>query len=403
MLRLLIISHLFPNDVERSKGIFVFDQVKVISKFHKIEVISPIIWLPFYTFYDQLRHLNKIEHKCLFHNLKVNYPRYLAIPLRIKSKTLMWIAGILYLIGIGFEVLKIKSKFKFNIIHSHFAFPDGFASVILGKILKKPVIITVHGSDINLYTTEMNHLKPMVIYALKHAAHIITVSSDLKNKVIELGIDDSEISVVPNGYSSDLFKPMDQVGVRKELGIDLNKKVLLFVGNLVYIKGVTYLIEAMALISKSRNDIILIIVGKGCLEVQIKQMIEKYNLFNSVSLVGSQPHEKMPLWMNACDLLVLPSISEGFGAVIVEANACGKPIVATNVGGIPEICSQITSKLVPPKDPNALVKSILEVLDLSFDSINIIKENKRFEYNKIADELNKIYYKTINDCDSHDQ
>jgi len=391
MRKILVISHLFPNNIEYSKGTFVFDQVNALSKFKEINVVSPIIWIPFSKYIKKLNKFNVIHNTKLLSGVEVYYPRYFAIPLRIPSRILMWVAGILYFISVFFETLIINNEFKFEIIHSHFAFPDGLSSVFLGKIFKKPVIITVHGSDINLYTDKMGHLKPMVIYSLKNATHIIAVSAALKNKITKLGIADNKISVVPNGYNPSLFRPMDKDAIRRKLKLPLNKKIVLFVGHLIFIKGVTYLIESMKFISELRDDTILIVVGDGHLKSQLNKTVEEYSLLDKVMFVGSQPHEKIPLWINSCDLLTLPSISEGFGAVLIEAAACGKPIVATNVGGIPEASSPIARKLIPPNDSVALAKAILEVLDSTFDPADIIKENKRFDLNNIADQLIKTY------------
>lgn len=389
--KILVISHLFPNNIENSKGIFVFDQVKKLSKLNDIKIISPIIWIPFSYFFGSWGKLRKVNHKISINSIDVYYPRYFAIPLRIRSKILMWFAGFIYSFHVFLKILEIKREFNFDIIHSHFAFPDGFSSVILGRIFKKPVVITVHGSDINLYTEEKNHLKPMVVYALKNASHIVVVSTALKEKVIKLGIDENKISVIPNGYDSELFKPIDKYDARKNLGLPTDRKILLFVGNLYPVKGVSYLIEAMKIISERSNNIMLTLVGEGYLKPQLQSTVKEYGLSSKVLFAGSQPHERIPLWMNACDLLVLPSVSEGFGAVLIEAAACGKPIVASDIGGIPEASNKFGRKLVPPKDPQALANSILEALDSNFNSENIIEENKKFDFSNIVCQLTNIY------------
>jgi len=395
--KILVLSHLFPNNIENSKGIFVYDQVRKLSKFNDIKVISPIIWIPSRYLFGDLGKLTKVNNKMSVNSIDVHYPRYFAIPLRIPSKILMWLAGLLYTVYVLFEVIKIKGKFNFDIIHSHFAFPDGFSSVILGRIFKKPVVVTVHGSDINLYTEKKNHLKPMVIYALKNASHIVVVSTALKDKIIKLGINTSKISVIPNGYDPELFKPIDKYEARRSLELPTEKKILLFVGNIYPVKGVSYLIEAMKIISERSNDIMLILVGEGYLKPQLQSTVKEYGLSNKVIFAGSQPHERIPLWMNACDLLVLPSLSEGFGAVLIEAAACGKPIVASDIGGIPEASNKFGRRLVPPKNPHALANSILEALDSNFDSGNIIRENKKFDFNNIVWQLTNIYTQVKHD------
>lgn len=138
--------------------------------------------------------------------------------------------------------------------------------------------------------------------------------------------------------------------------------MVLFVGNLLMSKGVGVLIEALAVLGRQGVVPQCLIVGRGRDEGRLRKMIEKLSLRGNVVLTGTKPHAELPDWYRACDLVALPSFSEGIPNVLLEASACGRPFVATHVGGIPEIAGETTSRLVPPGDPEALARAIAEVL-----------------------------------------
>ena len=152
-----------------------------------------------------------------------------------------------------------------------------------------------------------------------------------------------------------------------------------------------YLIMAMEKIIKHENETLLIILGDGFQKNQLKLLTQKYNLEKYIKFVGYHEHAQIPLWLNACDLFVLPSINEGFGVVLIEAAACGKPVVASNVGGIPEASNPIARKLVPPKDSDALAVAILEMLNTNYNPIEIVAMNEKFKYSVIANNIIALY------------
>jgi len=159
--------------------------------------------------------------------------------------------------------------------------------------------------------------------------------------------------VIPNGYNPLRFAPANTNYARKKLNLAENARLLVNIGNLEEYKGQKYLIESMKTILAAHQDVMLYIVGQGSLKPELQSLINRYDLQSRVILAGgNKPADEIPLWMNACDVFVLPSISEGNPTVMFEALACGKPFVGTKVGGIPEI---ITNNklgiLVEPRDP----------------------------------------------------
>jgi len=292
-----------------------------------------------------------------------------------------------------------RHKIEFDLIHTHFTWPSGYAAVKLSKKFNSPLVITAHGYDVYDLPFRSEEWFQKVKFALDFADHVITVSkSNFTLLVNELSIPADKISIIPNGFNSNLFKPMDKVLARKRLNLSEDKKILLNVANLVPVKGHKYLIEAMKNIVKNKNrkDILLIIVGDGSLKKDLEKQIKKLNLEDYVKLVGARPHDEIPLWMNAADLLVLPSLSEGNPTVMFEALGVGLPFVGTAVGGVPEIItSEDYGLLCPPKDPECLAEKILIALDKEWDREKIRKYAEQFTWERIAKQTLEVYKKLL--------
>lgn len=288
-------------------------------------------------------------------------------------------------------------KIKFNLIHAHFAWPYGYIGVKLAKKYCVPVVVTVHGFDIYDLPFRSKFWFDRVAYVLDNASHIIAVSGKNRNIIVEkLGISENKISVIPNGYDSRSFCLMEKIGVRQILNLSLNKKIILNVANLIPVKGHSYLIEAIGIITEERTDILCIIVGDDRLRIDIERQIKELSIENYVKLVGARPHDEIPLWMNAADLFVLPSLNEGNPTVMFEALGSGKPFVGTRVGGMPEII--INDKLgilVDPKDPEKLAQAILHALETDWDEKYIREYGEQFTWENIAKDIVKIYEKVL--------
>ena len=171
-------------------------------------------------------------------------------------------------------------------------------------------------------------------------------------------------------------------------------------GNLELIKGHKYLIEAIESVIRRRKDVLCLIVGNGELKNELEKQIKWLELNEYVKLVGTKPHDKIPFWMNACDVFVLPSLRESFGIVQIEAMACGKPVVATYNGGSEEIVtSEDCGFLVEPANPKELAEKILIALDKEWDNEKIRKHAEMFRWIDIAKEIIMVYIKLGGSCE----
>jgi glycosyltransferase involved in cell wall biosynthesis len=198
---------------------------------------------------------------------------------------------------------------------------------------------------------------------LQAADGVIAVSHDLAKNVVDLGIDPAKVHIVPEGTDTTLFRPGDQSAARARLGQPAQGRMLLFVGNLLLSKGAGLVIEACGLLQDQGIDFRCCLVGGGKDEPRLRQMCTAKNLDARVHFAGRFPHDKLVDWYQACDVVTLPSYSEGSPNVLREAMCCGKPFVATRVGGIPEISSPDVSRLVNAGDVKSLAVALREMLD----------------------------------------
>ena len=288
-----------------------------------------------------------------------------------------------------------NNNIKFDLIHSHFTWSSGYAGAKLKEKYNVPFVVTAHGYDIYILPFKDDEWKERIEYVLNSADHIITVSKSNLACIRKLNVN-TPVTVLPNGYRDEIFHQRNLKTCRDTLNLPHDKKIILAVGNLMEIKGHKYLIEAMNEVVKHRNDVQCYIVGCGRLENKLKKQIVAASLQDHVRLVGCKPHDDIPIWMNACDVFVLPSLSESFGVVQIEAMACGKPVVATYNGGSEEIViSEAYGLLSEPVDSEKLADNILSALDKSWDIDEIKEYAKRFMWKNIATEILEVYSSVV--------
>lgn len=349
-LRILLITMLFPNKQEPEKSTFMLEMAKRLSGLAEIKIIAPVRAFPL------LPSVRKIPLREEYNGFSVYHPRVFLPP-----KFFRFLHGFLYFLSV--RKLAARLSGEFDLILSPYLYPDGFAGVLTAKSLRKPVAIEARGCDVNLLTKYRTR-RALIRYACKNANAVVTVNRALKERLVNIGVEDNKISVIQNGVDNDNFKPLDKKDCRLKLGLPLNKKIVLFVGSLEKVKGVTWLIEAWRdLVKTFGQEIFLILIGEGREKNKILQLIRAYNLHNSILMAGIKPHSSIPLWMNSCDVFTLPSIREGCPNVLLEALSCNKYVVASRVGGIPEIIKTADAGiLVEPANAGSLSAGLKEAL-----------------------------------------
>jgi glycosyltransferase involved in cell wall biosynthesis len=372
--RLLVVSPLFPNNKQPSKGIFVKECLLQLRKHFDIRVVSPIPWAS--------RMRASINHRGAVDGIEVWYPPYLRIPSAGNS-----LDGFFYYLSLSAFMKKFVDRYACDAILAHWAYPDAFGVILMNYTLKKPIFIQVHGSDINSGIRTYLRRK-LIAFALKRARIVFSVAYDLQDKMMGLGIGRDRICVAPNGANHAAFCPRDRNTVRGQLGLPLEKKIVLFVGNLVDVKGLSYLIEAAALLSKERNDLLFLILGEGPRKERLHSMIRKYQLQEDVRLLGGKAHADIPYWISGCDLLCLPSLSEGCPTVVIEALASGRPVVGTEVGDVPRLLKlPFTGYTVRAADSKALADGIAKALAQVWDPGVISRSVREMTWENTASKI----------------
>jgi glycosyltransferase involved in cell wall biosynthesis len=357
-MRVLEVCQEFPNRYYPQLGTFIKQSIDSIAN-QKVDitVVSPKPFvLPFSAFpYHNFSKLPRIEHT---EKYDLHYPRYVyAVP----KKYFYPITGISYAHFVSRYAIK-NIKPKPDLIHAHFSYPDGFGMIELAKKWNIPLVISALGTIERKVAYEGSYTSRQIIKAMNFADKVLSVSEDLKLHIVNLGINENNVIVVPNGVDTEKFKPAGKENARKLLNLPLDKNIILFVGALRSIKGVDYLIEAAKNFVDSNTELYLVGRDDG-LKKSLKKMAQDFKITDFIKFIGPVNHEDIPLWISASDILVLPSLSEGRPNVVLEALACEVPVVATDVGGIPElIINGETGYLVPAKNPLELSEKVNKLL-----------------------------------------
>ncbi|RKY36126.1 MAG: glycosyltransferase family 4 protein [Candidatus Omnitrophota bacterium] len=389
-MKVLIFTILFPNSQQPTFAAFIAERLVSLSKLCQVRVVAPVAYFPPLKFFKRWYVFSQIREEEEYLGTKIYHPRYFTIP-----KIGLVFCGLFMFLSLFRKIIGIKKEFNFDLIDSHFVYPEGFVAVLIGKILHKPVTVTAHGSDINRYT-KLPLIKKKIVWTLKNADKIIAVCQALKDKMVELGIASEKIKVISNGVDLEKFRLIDKCLVRRDLNLPENKKIVLSVGHLIECKGFHYLIDAVNRVRKVEKDIFLVIVGEGEYRGRLEKKIQQLDMMSYVKLIGAKPHIELFQWYSGADLFCLASSREGWATVFFESFACGLPVVATNVGGASEaICSQEYGFLVNSQDAGQLSEAIIKALSKEWDREKLIEYAKRNTWDKVVERSYAIFKSVV--------
>ncbi|AEH25445.1 glycosyl transferase, group 1 [Pyrococcus yayanosii CH1] len=262
------------------------------------------------------------------------------------------------------------------ILHAHIgkgvSFWENSAYCLWVKILGIPFIFHIHSSLLHVEFRQSSEIiKGIRRYILSEASKIIALSGYWKRQLLQIdGLQSEKVVVVYNFIDIERFKGYNKLECRKKLGLPLDKKIIVSIGRLEPEKGLEYLIEAVSMIVKNRNDILCVIIGDGTLKEHLERYTQSLGLKSYIKFVGLRPPEEIPIWLTAADILVLPSLRESFGIVQIEAMACGRPVIASKNGASEKIIiSDEYGLLSEPANPEDLMERILEGLEKNGMSI----------------------------------
>ena len=289
--------------------------------------------------------------------LIVDHPRYFYTPRILRH----WY-GQFYRLSVQKSFMRAIDEFQPEIILAPWAYPDGWAAVKLARAAGLPVVVKVHGSDVRVLS-RIRGRRRRTAEALQRADGVVTVSQELAHQVIALDVPPSQVRTITSGIDTTRFRPGSKTDARSHLSLPGRGRILLFIGNLVPVKGLDVLVQSCQLLAREGVEFTCHVIGQGPLRSDLERQIARSGLQDQVKLLGPRANEQLPVWFRAADVFVLPSRSEGLPTVLLEALASGCPFVASRVGGIPELAHLGPCRLVRPDDPGQLAGAIRLLLD----------------------------------------
>ncbi len=331
-MNVLTFTSLFPNREQPNFGVFIKHRAIALAQQPNLNlrVVAPVPYFPkslnFGFVPVHWQRMACLPEQEVIAGLATSHPRYFNPPKVGMRYYADWMAR-----GARATVERLHRETPIDLIDAHYVYPDGAAAVQLGAALNVPVCISARGTDINLFST-LPHIRPLIVDALQRAQGIVAVSDALKNCMVELGLAAEKIAVIRNGIDAQYFYPRDRAAVRQKLGLPPDAKIIVTVSALVPLKGIDRLIDAMLSL-----DARLYVIGQGPERAALQARIAQHNLTERIMLVGAKPQTELGDWYAAADVFALASHREGCPNVVVEALACGTPVVASDVGGISEL------------------------------------------------------------------
>ncbi len=327
-IRILTFSTLYPNAEQPTHGIFVENRLRHLISTGEVasRVVAPVGWIPFDSHLFGRHATNaRVPETETRGGVTIYHPRFLVIP-----KIGMSVAPALLYAGALGTLKRLQVEQEFDLIDAHYFYPDGVAAMMLGRAVSKPVVITARGTDLNLIP---QFLLPrwLIQRAVRRSAHMIAVSQALKDAVVRLGAQPERVTVLRNGVDLQTFHPGGRIEARQRL--NFSGRTLISVGHLIERKGHDLVVAAMTALP----EYTLLIIGEGPERAALARQIIQLGLEQRVRLTGAIPHEGLQEYYVAADALVLASSREGWPNVLLEAMACGTPVVASNIWGNPEV------------------------------------------------------------------
>ena len=389
---ILVIATTFPRWHNDSTPSFVYELSERLGKSYNISVLAPhhygakknekmgSVQVKRFAYFWPERLQRLCYGAGIIPNMKSSMLAFFQFPLLIFSEFVnSW---------------KIIRREKIDLIHAHWMLPQGIIGAVLKKIFGKPLMVTIHGSD--LFPLKNLFFRKLQEFTVKNA-DIVTINSPAAKKELldRFSIYEEKIFLIPMGINTKLFRNKN----RKNNG---KAKKILFVGRLNDQKGLDYLIIAMRKISKKEPNARLLIIGEGEYKSYLHQLAGNEEVSDRVEFMGAKPHNELVHYYQSCDILVLPSLSnktgtESLGLVLIEGMACGLPVVGTRVGGIPSIINNRENGiLVEQKNSDELADAINFLLDhpkeskrMGINASNFARNN--FSWDKVSGQFNELY------------
>ncbi len=338
-LSILTVSTLFPNTARPSHGIFVETRLRKLLETGAVDasVLAPIPWLPPLLRYDSVGPVRAVPRERIDRGLRIRHPRYVVLP-KVGMNVAPYLLARTLNAAIG---ALLRSGARIDLVDAHYFYPDGVAAVWAARRFGLPVVVTARGTDLNLIP-QYPMPRELIRKAANAADGLITVCAALGEPLRELGIPPERIHVLRNGVDLVRFRPVDREAARRKYA--LKGPTLVSVGHLVARKGHHLVVRAL----RELPEYGLLIVGDGEERRALEALVRALGLGARVRFLGALPQEELREVYGAADALVLASSREGWANVLLEAMACGTPVVASAIWGTPEVVAAPEAGVLMP-------------------------------------------------------
>ncbi len=352
-MRVMSFTTVFPSAVQPRHGLFVLERLRHCAALAEIRVIAP---RPFHARPAPPR----VE---VISGLEVEHPTFWYMPRFGKS-----LDGLFLHASTLRAARRLQRRFDFDVIDAHFGYPDGFAAVLLGRSLGRPVVVTLRGTEPLVAAADKRRRRALA-WTLRHADRLIAVSHPLaegaRALMAEYGPIESAppVEVIANGVDSTRFVPGCRMEARRALGLATDGRLLVSVGHLSPRKGFQRVLRVLPEVLRAAPDLRFAIIGGRGAEpdnaVELRRLTAEAGLEGRVIFAGPQAPDEVATWLRAADLFVLASDHEGCPNVVWEAQACGLPVVATRVGEIARMVPDFAGHLIEQADDAPALRDAL--------------------------------------------
>jgi teichuronic acid biosynthesis glycosyltransferase TuaC len=376
--KIAVVTQYFPTSIQPWAGHSAYQTLRFLARRFDLKVFYPEVRYPAGLLTPKSGDRPELDRGWQPEGVATEYIPYMALPV-VSRPMNGWSAGR--------ALLPALRQFRPDAILNYVVYPDGLAAVRIGRALGVPVGVTAIGSDLNRISDPLCGVWTRRV--LQRADAVMTVSGDLRQTAVGMGADPARSFAILNGCDTEVFRPRDRGAARAELGIGVDGPVVVYVGRMDMRKGLRELVAAAAAVRRRRPDLRCYLVGDGPDRGVVEAAIAGVGAEEWLKIMPAVQTEGVARWMTAADLVTLPSYKEGCPNVVLEALAAGRPMVATRVGGIPEIMDDRSGRLVRAMDALALAGALEEVLGREWDAEEIATMHSR-SWAEVADDVEGV-------------
>lgn len=389
----------FPcsNDVDDISGFFIRDLSQKLTDSYNVIVLAPHV---------KGEKTKEVVSEMLVYRFRYFWPAKWqkicgspGVLSNLKRNKILLLSLPFLFISLFFKTIYLIKKERIDLIHAHCFFPAGLSSALASKICKKPLIVTGHGSDITVLTGRFWDKLRTMIAASSSSINVVTpnLAEELIKKKI---VSPDKIFVASMGVETSLFSCQPKGEKKDDLLSNLSRPILLFIGRLIKIKGIDYLIRALPEITEKFPNVNLVIIGYGNEREKLESLARDLNI-NNVSFLGRIPNRELPYYYQQADIFVLPSFKEGSPVVLMEALSTGCPVVATKIAGIPYMIEDgENGLLINTGSVSEISRAVIRILTDNDLRENMIKKARKkakeqYDWEVITNKFKQIYDKSI--------